>query len=706
MDYYEMLMMKKMGGGGSESISDLTDVDITNPTDGQILEFNGDSNKWENKNGMVVDSAMSDSSTNPLQNKVITAELQGSKTASGNPITITDAAPVNAVDVSVDVEPIQDLHGYSYPWVGGAGKNKCEPKYYVSNDYDGTTYTDVAGDGTLTELITLGAGTYTFSIKLLSLPNTNRSISFNTAQYSGALWGVGALNTKTVGTVYSGTVTLESETTFRAYLYGSGGGTFKIQMQIESGDEYTSFAPYSNICPISGRTEENVERCGKNLFDGTSVLDCYLDDSGTIEESNRNAVIYTRCRPNTTYTVSKNAGNRFRVAYTTESVVEIGTPFSGKINNDTGTSITITTGANAKYIVAWVWNAESSTKTAMINSVQVEENNQPTTYEPYQGKTYTIDFGQTVYKARVYPTKGYAELIGAVVEADGSSDENWSITNNRFLLDDFIASDKPCANDTTLNNIFSCNSYVGKDLNWIYANRNDDNAVAIGASNRSIYVLDNITQKIGSKDLSAWKTYLSNNPLQVCYELATPITIQLTPQQIKLLENTNTLYADSGDIDVTYQPNNAIGKALAPIESNLESEINQAVEELEPTGTVVEGSDKAVTGDAVVEYVGDIIEVSTEVVIADHLIFQKQLNMITVSADAADIAQCTVPSYDYAPYADSVYASAIIFDDSTNKYYSGHAIISSSSIEFEYIDNGVVTSVSSGEASFTCTYMH
>ena len=46
------------------------------------------------------------------------------KTVSGNPITITDALPYPAVSLSAEIEPIQDLHGYDKPWVGGAGKNK------------------------------------------------------------------------------------------------------------------------------------------------------------------------------------------------------------------------------------------------------------------------------------------------------------------------------------------------------------------------------------------------------------------------------------------------------------------------------------------------------------------------------------------------------------------------------------------------------
>lgn len=39
------------GGGGSSTLSGLTDVDISNPTDGQTLVYNATTEKWENGAG-------------------------------------------------------------------------------------------------------------------------------------------------------------------------------------------------------------------------------------------------------------------------------------------------------------------------------------------------------------------------------------------------------------------------------------------------------------------------------------------------------------------------------------------------------------------------------------------------------------------------------------------------------------------------------
>lgn len=51
--------------------------------------------------------------------------IQSSITVPKAPVvTVTDATAINAEDITVDITPIQDLHGYDHPWAGGAGKNK------------------------------------------------------------------------------------------------------------------------------------------------------------------------------------------------------------------------------------------------------------------------------------------------------------------------------------------------------------------------------------------------------------------------------------------------------------------------------------------------------------------------------------------------------------------------------------------------------
>ena len=64
--------------------------------------------------------------------------------------------------------------------------------------------------------------------------------------------------------------------------------------------------------------------------------------------------------------------------------------------------------------------------------------------------------------------------------------------------------------------------------NWIYAKANNISALA------------------------DFKTWLSNNTITVVYPLATPTTVQLTAQQLTTLLGQNNVFADAGDVDVTY----------------------------------------------------------------------------------------------------------------------------------------------------------
>lgn len=70
------------GGSGSSTLAGLTDTNIANKTDGQVLTYDSASNKWVNRtpsggSTITVDSALSTTSTNPVQNKVIKQALDG-----------------------------------------------------------------------------------------------------------------------------------------------------------------------------------------------------------------------------------------------------------------------------------------------------------------------------------------------------------------------------------------------------------------------------------------------------------------------------------------------------------------------------------------------------------------------------------------------------------------------------------------------------
>ena len=183
-----------------------------------------------------------------------------------------------------------------------------------------------------------------------------------------------------------------------------------------------------NPNPINGYTEANITRCGVNLFDkdGTNILNGYIGSSA-ISASGVMRVVYSRCKPLTQYTVSKTAGQRFSCGYTKE-LPNIGVGVYGIISANTASSISITTGADAKYFVAYVYNGNVDTGTAdeMLASVQIAEGTD-TPYHAYNGQTYTIAFGQTVYGGVLDVTRGVLTITHAnIASYNGESiNEPW-----------------------------------------------------------------------------------------------------------------------------------------------------------------------------------------------------------------------------------------------------------------------------------------
>ena len=69
--------------------------------------------------------------------------------------------------------------------------------------------------------------------------------------------------------------------------------------------------------------------------------------------------------------------------------------------------------------------------------------------------------------------------------------------------------------------------------------------------------------------------------VQLVYELATPITIQLTPQQLRLLKGTNNISCNTGDLSIKYYPDNVLGQLKGNIESEYDAIIQNLLERIE-----------------------------------------------------------------------------------------------------------------------------
>lgn len=197
-------------------------------------------------------------------------------TASGSIVTITDGAPLPVDSLSVAVEPVQDLHGQPYPYPAGGGKNIG--KISSSNEGSGQKSTAVYSDTgvTLTTTGTYGrqgwlfdvteGQQYTVSYKVVG---TGWRVYYGTADGVWSSSSTGYLDFIAVSTTLTSrsyTFTATSSGTFFFGLYCNSGSYDSenpqyitvTDFQLERGSSATSFAPYENICPISGSTQTDI----------------------------------------------------------------------------------------------------------------------------------------------------------------------------------------------------------------------------------------------------------------------------------------------------------------------------------------------------------------------------------------------------------------------------------------------------------------
>ena len=143
---------------------------------------------------------------------------------------------------------------------------------------------------------------------------------------------------------------------------------------------------FEPIQDLHGQSKPYPAGGGKNKFnkdDAASIINGYV--STTIREGNNTRTVFIKCKPNTTYTVSKTAGQRFVIAYTKE-LPDIGVTVYGSVSGNTASSLTITTSSDAEYVVAYIYNSDNDSGTAeqMIASIQIEEGSSATSYAPYE----------------------------------------------------------------------------------------------------------------------------------------------------------------------------------------------------------------------------------------------------------------------------------------------------------------------------------
>lgn len=301
----------------------------------------------------------------------------------------------------------------------------------------------------------------------------------------------------------------------------------------------------TNIRPIIGQTEVVIEDCGKNLINPLAVIDSSViyKDSGTVVTapifSNGVATDFIKVDKNTSYKYFPNgtAGTAGIAYYDANKNYIEGNSTNEVIANNNR----ITTPANCEYIRATFFIDESTELYFGLASTY-------TSYEPYKGKTYTIQLGDTIYggeldvtRGKLVADKGYATLLSV----GWYHNSGWNNPSAFINVNNILSGVKSVSGFATIANAITDTVNIDTPANIA----NTIGAVGIGIGDGTDVFLS-----LGESydTVEKLQTYLTNNPIHICYELATPYTIQLTPQQIRLLEGTNNLSCNTGDLNIEY----------------------------------------------------------------------------------------------------------------------------------------------------------
>lgn len=282
-----------------------------------------------------------------------------------------------------------------------------------------------------------------------------------------------------------------------------------------------------NVRPITGHMEVDLQRDGKNHFDGTLLSGYYESNAfNLVGDGNvfKSLKIWLKAG---TYTISY--GEQVKI------VRQIADGVYRLLGEDTN-KWTVTLSQDGYFGLSF--RNETSTTWNTSTTIQIEKGNQPTAFEPYLGHLYQVQIGQTVYGGYVDLVSGVMMATFGIVELDSLAWVKYSPSGGELKKYMFVTTEvtnNGCNGTRTQSatNAISSNYQIVNRLT-IY---NDTPLNGMSAESGALYIAD--TRIDANTTDVIFKTYLSGATL--CYELATPITIQLTPQQIETLVGQNNL---------------------------------------------------------------------------------------------------------------------------------------------------------------------
>lgn len=449
--------------------------------------------------------------------------------ASAGVVTFNTDMRAPLKELKVNVEPVQDLHGYDSPWPAGGGVNKLNANYTETF----TTSKDFPISIPNGTQVWIYRDSFTYTTEPSSGVKRPHVVFYNGNTIVGSIWV--NPNEKTSFVTLSG-----DATTFRIFANGFDWTTSKgVEVTIKglevSYTEPTAWTPYSNICPISGRTEANVAQTGKNL------VNISIENGGATVTKVLEVPIVFPCvvsfKKSADYAESEDV---WRICGTLKDGTK-------KYGFATERSVNIWSEISESNPLISI-EIRSTRITAGSITAQLERGSTASDFEDYKGTILSIEFPPSagiVYGGKLTVNRdGTGALVANRAEADmGTLKWDYASSGGRSIFTSHSLQGlykNNGSNAFAQNVICECFKNVAMNVTFKNGEFGLDGLVA-----DRIVVCDN-----RYTDATTFKTAMDG--IRLVYELATPLTYTLTAAQVRTLLGTNNVWSDAGDVELSY----------------------------------------------------------------------------------------------------------------------------------------------------------
>ena len=334
-----------------------------------------------------------------------------------------------------------------------------------------------------------------------------------------------------------------------------------------------------------GKYEIEILSNNKNLFDVPNIIKEQMTFTGV---SNSKLIAFAKVRKNATYKVSglytksisqlghggiyiglfNNKPNSTDTWYNTQNSTYVYRSESERVPLNT----TIQTGSH-NYIGIYVGIATGSNYNhiATVTDLQLEESSTSTEYIPHKHNKIKLLLDEPLYKGNKVCMKngclGYWKYMNKIV-LDGSENWNtaWSGFDNDIIKTFHLEIEDKAQSGNSFCDKFRLATIVGSPTTEFYTTMD---------GGRKEFAIGIMRTKLTTQNVEGFKTWLSNNPVTVVYELAEPLFIPLTneygePILLEGYEN-GTIYIDSTIVPTTtvrYTPKMESFKTLKEVNNN------------------------------------------------------------------------------------------------------------------------------------------